>query len=104
MQDIPLTRTRTKSISRTSSISSLGKIFQQQNSNRARSVSPSKQLKKSRSSQLYPFMKNNETNLSSTTITSWSSSTTSFQSQLPSPKKEKVTRLLKSDSLSNPHC
>lgn len=93
IMQIQQTRPRTKSMSRTSSISSIGKIFQQQTSsnyNRARSVSPSKQLKKSKSSQLYhqhpSFLKNghnNDSNQSSTTIVSWSSNSTtaSFQSK-----------------------
>lgn len=43
-----LSRSRTKSISRTSSIPSLGKLFHSSNSSRSRSVSPSKMIKKSK--------------------------------------------------------
>lgn len=45
-----LSRSRTNSLSRrTSSISSLGKLFHSSNGNRSRSVSPSKMIKKSKS-------------------------------------------------------
>ncbi|KAI8327950.1 hypothetical protein BD560DRAFT_494439 [Blakeslea trispora] len=69
-------RSRSRSISRTSSIPSIGKLFQSSSStNRSRSVSPSKMLKKSRSTTY-----SNSGNRVSTHYASWNGVSTTTES------------------------